>query len=157
MAHFITQVLFLMDWDKVELHKNTKREQSQYQVILTNLGQSRIYYMTFHAFMSLFVFTFMFASFCCKTYSWNQHCFLCFHSWWRFRFSCFLVPSWQRIYKKSFIFLWKIFCERKLSWTHLVVGKILLGEQNRQYHSTLPPWVANQSPWDLVHLAHSSG
>ena len=51
----------------------------------------------------------------------RQHfCFLCFHSCWRLRFSCFLAPSRHRDHKKSFCCPGEYFAKEKFSaptWT----------------------------------------
>ena len=119
-----------MDWDRVELHKDTKRERSQYPAILTNQAWSiKDLLYDISRLHAAFCFYFYVCQFLLQNIFLTliNIFFLCFHSWWRFRFSCFLVPSRQRIYKKSFIFLWKIFCERKLSWTHLVSKENFIG------------------------------
>ena len=88
------------------------------------------YIMIFHTFMSLcaFTFTVCLAVFVAKCILETHQCFcfLCFHSCWNFRSSCFLVSSRQITHRKS------LFCEEKLSCTHLNFGKILLQEQNGQ-------------------------
>ena len=55
-----------MDTGEVEVHKTAKRERAQYPVIFTKLAWSikhLFYGIPFHAFLSLFVFTFLFPRF----------------------------------------------------------------------------------------------
>lgn len=76
-----------------------------------------------HAFMSLSAFTFVFAA---RMYSWNL----------TFSFSLFSFSLTRSNFSFSSSFQTeksqKIFCERKLSCTHLDFGEVFLREQNGQ-------------------------
>ena len=114
-----------MDRDKVEVHKNAKREQGQYPAILTELAWSikELLYGIKSTEKMIFILLYFRAlkrkPVICKSDN-------------TFRFSHFLLPSWQRNHRKIFLLSWKILCRRKLSCTHLDFGKMLLWEQNGQ-------------------------
>ena len=98
-----------MDWDKVKVHKDTTRELGQYPAILTKLAWSikdllhgiPCLALCFYFCVCRFLLQNVFLKFV------NLFGFICLHSCWHFRFSCFLVPCWQRNNRNSF------FCHRK--------------------------------------------
>ena len=114
-----------MDRDKVEVHKNAKRERGQYPAILTELALSikDLLYGIKSTEKIIFVFVY-FGALKRKAVIRRSDDTL--------RFSRFLVPSPQINHRKSFFLSRKIFCERKLSCIRLDFGETLLREQNGQ-------------------------
>ena len=114
-----------MDQDEVKVHKNTKRERGQYPAILTEPAWSikDLSYGIKSTEKMIFVLVYFRALKRKPVIRRSDDAF------W---FSRFLVPSQQINHRKSSFLSRKIFCERKLSCTHLDFGEKLLREQNRQ-------------------------
>ena len=152
MAGYLAKFSFciFMDWDEVELHKNTKREQSQYPAILTDqaLSIKDLLYDISRLHVA-FCFYFCVCQFLLQTYSWNSSTFLFSFS---MMFSFFLFSSsipTENLQKIFYILveniLWKKTFMNPLGlWRHFIVWtkRAIL---SRQYHSTLPARVANHT------------